>query len=180
MTDAQIKTFVDGFSISKEGDIERRMLAHYVDVSTTATPSWELLGYKLDDVSVDFNWDSEKITDITGVTYNTVNKSEPEISLDGYVINRNSTFVQTLTKMAIRNAVSEFGNFDILTVYGMLEDSSDKLLAKIDSNCTILPESLGGQDYVHISPTISLSNVATYGTVTAISASPTFTEHTPT
>lgn len=179
-TDAQIKTFVDGFSIATgSGDIQRKMLAHYVNVSSTAeTPQWELLGYKVDDASEEFNWDSEKKTDITGVTYNTVNKSEPEISLDDYIVNEKSTFIQQLSRLAIRNAVNEFGDFDVLTVYGFMTDSNDKMLAKVEAGCTILPDSIGGKDYVHLNPTISLSNNATYGTVEAITKNPTFTEYT--
>lgn len=181
---ATLKEYVDGFSYYESTglDVQRKFLAHYVDVSTTGeSPDWELLGYKVEDASIEYNWDEEKITDITGVTYSSITKSEPEMSLDGYIVNTKSKFLKTLSSMAIRNAYEEFGTFTVLTVYSWLttgSDSNSTPLAKKETGCTIKPDSLGGQGYTRITPTISFSNNAEYGTVTMSSGKPTFTKGT--
>lgn len=182
-TEAQIKTYVDGFKYYDETglDVKRKFLAHYVDVDTTgSTSSYELLGYKVEDAAVEYNWNDETVTDITGTTYKTITKSEPTMSLDGYIVNTKSKFLKTLSSMAIRNAYEEFSNFTVLTVYSWLVDKTDdtKLLAKKETGCTITPDSLGGQDYTRLVPQISFSNNATYGTVTMTGTVPTFTEAT--
>lgn len=182
LTPEQVKTYVDSFSWYETTglDVKRKFLAHYVDVGTNSTEKWELLGYKVEDASIEFNWNEETVTDITGKTYRTITKSEPSITLDGYIMNTKSTFLKTLSNMAIRNAYEEFGNFTVLTVYYWLtkgESLSLEYLAKKEKNCSIAPSSLGGEGYVRISPTITLSNDATFGSVTTgIGTEPTFTE----
>ena len=64
MTDAQIKTFLDGFTITKDGDAKRKTLAHYVNIGTEAAPEWELLGYKVEDSSIEYNWEIETVRSI--------------------------------------------------------------------------------------------------------------------
>lgn len=181
LTESQIKTFVDGFKYdtSIDGDVRRKYLAHYVNVGTTEAPSWEILGYKVEDASVEFNWEEETVTDITGTTYKSITKSEPTLTLDGYIMNTNSEFLDKLAKTAIRDAYNEFSSYEILTVYYWLTkagtgETSTQYLAKIEKDCNITPSSIGGQGYVRISPTITLSNKATWGTVSqAIGASDT-------
>lgn len=187
-----LKQYVEAFDYAnKDGtDIKRKFLAHYVFIKqkdfTVPKPTgdnpeatetikkdcYELLGYKVEDASVEFNWNEEKVTDITGVTYSSITKSEPEMSLEGYIINSHSEFLKNLSSMAIRNAYNEFSNFTIVTVYSWLvrtEGSGDGAktytLAKKETGCTIKPDSIGGQDYTRITPTIAFSNNAEYGTV---------------
>ena len=87
MTDAEIKAFVDGFTTEKmnTGDIKRRLLAHYVNVGTESAPEWEMLGYKVEESSIEYNWDIETITDIRGITTSSINKSEPSIGGSGNI-----------------------------------------------------------------------------------------------
>lgn len=167
----QVKTFIDGFKYDSAitGDVERKYLAHYVNIADkvaegTQTYNWELLGYKVADASVEFNWDEETVTDITGATYKTIKKSEPEMTLDGYIINKKSTFLEKLTKKAIRNAYTEFADNDILTVYFWLSKDG-KYLAKMEKGCSIVPSSIGGEGNVGITPVITFSNKATFGSV---------------
>ena len=167
LTPTQVKTFIDSFNYDSAitGDVERKYLAHYVNVSkTTDTANWELLGYKVADASVEFNWDEETVTDITGKTYKTIKKSGPEMTLDGYIINQKSTFLLELSKKAIRNAYTEFANNEILTVYFWLS-KDNTYLAKKETECSIVPSSIGGEGNVGITPVITFSNKATFGSV---------------
>lgn len=171
LTPTQVKTFVDSFTYDSAitGDVERKYLAHYVNIeekveSGTQTYNWELLGYKVEDASVEFNWDEEVTTDITGTTYKTIKKSEPEMTLDGYIINKKSTFLDKLAKKAIRNAYSEFADNDVLTVYFWLS-KTNTYLAKMETECSIVPASIGGEGNVGITPVITFSNKATFGSV---------------
>lgn len=167
LTPAQEKTFVDGFTYDTaiDGDVERKYLAHYVNIAeSSSAANWELLGYKVEDASVEFNWDEEVVTDITGTTYKTIKKSEPEMTLDGYIINSKSTFLEKLAKKAIRNAFTEFADNEILTVYFWLSKNST-YLAKKETGCSIVPSSIGGEGNVGITPVITFSNNATFGSV---------------
>ena len=163
---ADDKKFIEEFTFNSNitGDAERKFLAHYVNIGTDIDEDWELLGYKVQDASVEFNWDEEKVTDITGKTYKTIKKSEPEMTLDGYIINKNSTFLLELSKKAIRNAYTEFADNTILTVYFWLT-KGETYLAKKENKCSIVPSSIGGEGNVRITPVITFSNDAVFGSV---------------
>ncbi len=180
MTDAQIKTFVDGFTMTDQptGDVKRKLLAHYVNVGTAESPEWEMLGYKVEESAIEYNWDIETITDIRGVTSSSINKSEPSQSMDGYRFNKDSKFLLTLNSAAVRNAYTEMTSFEVLTVYGFLRNESNACLEKREKNCTITPESIGGSGNVEMPFTITYSNDFTFGSVPEITASPTFKEGT--
>lgn len=177
LTPEQVKTWVAGFDYDTaiERDVQRKYLAHYVNIGD-GSDEWEILGYKVEDASIEFNWEEETTTDILGNTYRSITRSQPEITLDGYIVNTKSKFLKKMTDMAIRNAYDEFSNFEILTVYYWLTKDG-KYLAKKESKCTIQPDSIGGEGYVRISPVISLSNEATYGSVDkGLGNDPVFTE----
>lgn len=199
LTPEQIKKWVASFDYddSLVKDVQRKYLAHYVNIARveggdkagqtdTANPKWEILGYKVEDASIDYNWDSEALTDILGVSHESVTKSEPELSLDGYIVHKGSEFLKQMTSIAIRNAYDEFSDFEILTVFYWMTrevDTKTVYLAKRETGCTIKPESLGGEGYVRINPVIRLSNNATFGSVaeglgTAGASGPTFKEGT--
>lgn len=162
-------------------DVKRQFLAHYVLTeskttgsgdSAVTTDTYELLGYKVADASVEFNWDSDPVTDITGATYRTIKKSEPQMTLDGYIINTKSTFLDKLAKKAIRNAYTEFNNETIVTVYYWLSanktdgtETKEVYLAKQETNCSIVPTSIGGEGTLGITPEITFSNKAYFGYV---------------
>ena len=160
------------------GDIKRRLLALYVNVGTESAPEWEMLGYKVEESSIEYNWDIETITDIRGITTSSINKSEPSQSMDGYRYNKDSKFLQTLNSSAVRNAYTEMTSFEVLTAYGFLRDEAGKCLAKREKNCTITPESIGGSGNIEMPFTIAYSNDFVFGSIQEITSSPTFTEGT--
>lgn len=172
------QSFIEEFKAFGTTDVKRNLLSHWVE---TENNKYEILGYKVEDASVEFNWNEEKVTDITGVTYSSITKSEPEMSLEGYIIREGSAFIDKLAKLAIRNAYNEFSGFTIVTVYGWLTKTSGgtEYLAKKETGCTIKPDSIGGQDYARITPTISFSNNAVYGIATITNGVLTFTQQQP-
>lgn len=178
MTEAQIEAFLSAFSITKDGDAKRKTLAHYVNLGTEASPEWELLGYKVEDSSIEYNWDTNTVEDIRGIVSTDVRKSEPTQSMDGAVINKNSKFLDMLTNIAIRDAYEEMSLFEMMTVYGFKRNAAGACLAVREKNCTITPDSIGGAGTVGFPYTIHYSKDKTYGTVQEITANPTFTEAT--
>ena len=67
--------------ITGTGEILRKQMITYVNVGTSSAPEWEAVGVKVEDSSIEFNPDTETITDILGVTHTTVNKVEATQSL---------------------------------------------------------------------------------------------------
>ena len=104
---------------------DRKLDMIFVNVGGSGTESWELLGRGVEDASVEYNHDTDTVTDILGITDVNVSAAKPELDLAG---------------------------------------------------CTIVPQSLGGSDYVGMPMNVHLSNNKTLGTCTIAAGVPTFTE----
>jgi uncharacterized membrane protein len=186
MTKAEIKTFLDNFKLTATGkaddvgktDIKREALAHYI--KREGSEAFEMLGYKQESGSVASNYESNTVTDITGVTYNDITGKAETIELSEYIVNPKKTvFLEEAIKLKLSDQEEDMQNYEILTVYGFLRDSDNKCLATLETGCTVVLDNLGGQGFTHSDVNITLSGQKTYGTVDEIIAVPTFAEHNP-
>ena len=74
----------------------------------------EILGTRTEDSSIEFNPDVQTSTDILGVTYTDVNKTEPQQTFDPFYILGGSALSAYLSKAALRNDIDAYNNtFDI-------------------------------------------------------------------
>lgn len=153
----------------------RKSLVVYVDVSETeGTPEWEPQGYKTEEMSMEFNPDSETITDILGDTYTTVNKLERAMSFAPNTLRpiaNRGKLNQILHEYTRRNELSRLSNFKVLIAYGYTTD----LDADMYPACTIIPQSLGGASRVEFPYDIQLGGEAVYGKVDKLLPVPQFT-----
>ena len=68
-------------SITGTGYIKRAEFMTFMDVSSTATPEWELIGDKVEELSLEMNPNVETVTDITSKTTTTLDKYEVQTSV---------------------------------------------------------------------------------------------------
>ncbi len=142
----------------------------------THNETWELLGRGVEDASVEYNHDTDTVTDILGITDVNVSAAKPEIDLDPCTIRGGQKLSAKLLDIERRNAVSELSMFDVLHVHCFLGAASGSFTAEKHTGCTIVPQSLGGSDYVGMPMNVHLSNNKTLGTCTIAAGVPTFTE----
>ena len=149
------------------GEALRNKLLTYVNVGTKATPVWEIQGVKTEDASYELNPDVSTLTDILGDTYTNVNKMEPTLTMDPNTLRMGAKLNETLVDIYRRQAWEELFQFQVLTVWGML-GSSGAYEADLEDDCTIYPNSIGGDSRVNMPYTINLSNKRQKGTVNAL------------
>ena len=65
----------------------------------------EILGARTEDSSIEFNPDTETTTDILGITYSDVNKTEPQQDFDPYYLLGGSKLGAYLTEAALENNI---------------------------------------------------------------------------
>lgn len=153
----------------------RKLLRVYVDVGEI-TAEWELVGRGVEDSAIELNPDSETITDITGITETSVKKFEPKQTFDPNTVRGGSKLNFKLHEIIRDNTPENLSQFDVLTVYKYVDGSTAGTYeAKIDSNCTIIPNSLGGGEYIDLPIDINYSNDINLGTVAYTDDVPTFT-----
>lgn len=186
LTKTQLNTFLADFKLTSTGniadvgkaDIKRKMLAQYIRKNPES--DFEMLGYKQESSTTASNYDTNPLTDITGASYNDINGKAESIEMSEYKVNPKKTvFLEEAIKLKLSDQEEEMQDYEILTVYGFLRNDASACLATLEKGCTVILDNLGGQGYTHSDVNITLSGRKTYGTVSEITAVPTFTEYTP-
>lgn len=140
-----------------------------------------IMGKRTPDSSIEYNVDSETSTDILGYNYTDVNKTQPQQSFDPHLILGGDKFSEKLNDIRRRNALSELQQFTlyIITAFITTEVGGKTVYdAERHTGCTILYDSIGGEDNVNFPLTAYFSNNITLGIVDKLADDFTFTPDT--
>ena len=143
----------------------------YTPVPTGATPpTWaastyysraedrEILGTRTEDSSIEYNPDSSTATDIRGINYTDINKTQPQQDFDPYLVLGGSKLGALLNDIRRRNALSELSQFMVYVITAFIGNDTDGYEAERHENCTILYNSIGGDANVNFPISVYLSN----------------------
>lgn len=159
---------------------ERKLLITVAEwnttVGTTVTQHREILGTRTEDSSIEFNADIETMTDIRGITYTDVNKTEPQQSFDPFYIMGGSDLAAYLTEAALKNDITAYNNcFNIYIIAAYSGDSTNGYYTVEHKNSSIIPTSMGGDAKVSLPIEVHFSNDIVVGKVDALTDSFVFT-----
>lgn len=135
----------------------------------------EILGRRTEDSSIEYNADIETTTDILGINYSDINKTQPQQDFDPYLILGGSKLGAKLNDIRKRNALSELSQFTLYIITAYIGDSSNGYEAERHVNCTITYNSLGGDANVNMPISAYFSNDSVTGIVNKTSDDFTFT-----
>ena len=146
--------------------VERKLHMVFVNVSDTPdSPKWELQGRGVEDASVEYNMDVEQNSDILGRSDTTISAAKPQMNFDPNTLRVGQKLNSKLVDILRRGATSELGTFQVLIVYMFLSESgTGPYEADQYANCSIVPTSMGGSDYVGLPFDLYLSGDRTAGT----------------
>lgn len=129
----------------------------------------EILGARTEDSSIEFNPDTETTTDILGITYTDVNKTEPQQDFDPYYLLGGSKLGAYLSQAALENRIDDYnGTFNVYIIAAFAGTAGSYKAVK-HTGCSILPTSIGGDSYVSMPIEVHFSNNITNGTVDKLS-----------
>lgn len=154
---------------------QRKALITVAEWGEGSTPTREILGVRVEDSSIEFNADIETITDILGITYTDVNKTEPQQTLDPSYIIGGSNLSAYLAEAALENDISKYNNtFNVYIITAFIGTEGAYQAVK-HTGCSIIPTSMGGDSYVAMPLEVHYSNNITKGTVDKLADDFTFT-----
>ena len=164
---------------TKDGDT-------YTAVTGATAPTWTsstyykrvdrtILGKRTPDSSIDYNVDSEDSTDILGINYHDINKTQPSQQFDPHLILGADKFSEMLNDIRRRNALTELSQFTAYIVTMFVGDSTNGYDTERHTGCTVEYESIGGEDNVNFPFTLYFSNDITLGKVDKLADDFTFT-----
>jgi hypothetical protein len=161
------------FDLAKKERAQRKTLitvAEWTPAGATE-PVREILGARTEDSSIEFNADIATSTDILGVTYTDVNKTEPQQTFDPFFLLGGSKLGEYLVDAAIENRINDYnGKFDVYIIAAFINDktgttAASKYKTVKHAGCSIIPTSLGGDAYVSMPIEVHYSNDIKVGTV---------------
>ena len=154
--------------------------------SSTPAPTWaastyytkvdrELLGRRTEDSSIEYNNDIETSTDILGINYSDLNKTQPQQDFDPYLILGGSRLGANLNDKRRRNALSELSSYTLYIITAYVGDATNGYAAEKHVDCTITYNSIGGDANVNMPISAYFSNDITLGKVDKLGDDFTFT-----
>lgn len=174
--DAYYTKNASGQYVAVTGDTAPSWAANTYYTKTTSTLYREILGTRTEDSSIEFNADIETTTDVRGITYTDVNKTEPQQDFDPYNLLGGSPLGAYLTTHALKNNIVAYNNvFNVYIITAFIGSQADGYFTVMHSGCSIIPQSLGGDAYNNMPIEVHLSNNITEGTVDSIGKDFTFT-----
>lgn len=152
------------FNLENGQKAERKLLVTAVNVGTTAEKDWQIIGVGVEDSSIEYNPDTETITDILGITETSVNKLETSQSLEPMTIRGGSELAIKLYNQVKYGKVSELSMYEVMQIHAYV-GAAGAYEAEVHSGCTLTPQSLGGSSYIDFPVDINYSNNKIHGTV---------------
>lgn len=153
------------FNLAEHQRAERKLLLTVAEWTEGSTQERELLGRRTEDSSVEYNADQSTTTDILGINYTDVNKTQPQQDFDPYLILGGSKLGAKLDDIRRRNALSELSQFTLYLITAYVGDAENGYRAEKHVNCTIQYNSLGGDANVNMPISAFFSNDITNGHV---------------
>lgn len=146
----------------------RKLLITVAEWTDGSTEKREVLGRRTEDSSIEYNADIETTTDILGINYTDVNRTQPQQDFDPYLILGGSDLAAKLNDIRKRNAIEELSQFTIYVITAFV-GTAGAYEAEKHVNCTIAYNSIGGDTNVNMPISVYFSNDITVGTVDKLS-----------
>lgn len=160
---------VENFNLATGQRAERKLLitvAEWTEGSSQGSSQVrEILGTRTEDSSIEYNPDIETTTDILGINYTDLNKTQPQQDFDPYLILGGSKLGAKLNDIRRRNALSELSQFTVYIITAFVGDATNGYAAEKHTGCTITYNSIGGDTNVNFPISVYFSNNITLGTV---------------
>lgn len=165
---------VTQFNLNDGQRAERKLLITVAEWTEGNEEVREILGRRTEDSSIDYNADIETTTDILGINYTDLNRTQPQQDFDPYLILGGSKLGAKLNDIRRRNAISELNDFTVYIITAFA-GTSGAYEAEKHTGCTIVYNSIGGDSNVNMPISVYFSNNITTGTVDKLSDDFTFT-----
>jgi len=170
---------VSQFNLTAGQRAERKLLITVAEWMEGSQQTREILGTRTEDSSIEYNPDIETTTDILGINYTDLNRTQPQQDFDPYLILGGSKLGAKLNDIRRRNALSELNQFTVYVITAFV-GTAGAYEAEKHTDCSIIYNSIGGDSNVNFPISVYYSNKITTGTVDKLSDDFTFTADTST
>lgn len=153
----------------------RKLLITVAEWGESGTTHRTILGKRTEDSSIELNPDIQTTTDVLGITYTDVNKTEPQQDFDPHFIMGAEAIDDYLLDAVLNDDIDKYNNVFTIYVITAWLDNSDTVggthayKTVKHTGCTILVTSIGGDSYTQMNLEVHYSNNITAGSVDKLS-----------
>lgn len=158
--------------------VARHMMLLFLNTGTENEPVWSPVGYRVEESSMELDWQKQSSQDIMGQTYSTMKKPIKTQSFTPWVLTNGDAAQKHLWKLAIVDEDAEaLCNQDVLVVHKYAGTAETAVLAIRNESSSIEVTSFGGAGggSMEMPITVTYGGTRTIGTAAVKDKTVTFT-----
>ena len=145
--------------------VARKMLLLCLNTGSSTTPAWSPIGKRVEDSSMEFDWNKQSKKDILGETYTTYDEPIITQSFDPCELDSGDVAQVKLWNQAVKDHdTGAMANNDMLIVHLYAGTSGTAMFAERYASCAVEPTGLGGEGQVGMPIEVTFGGKRTLGT----------------
>lgn len=165
------------FNTTSGAAIERKLLLLYLNTGSSEDPVWSIVGKRVEDSSMEFDWGEETKTDILGNTYTTLKAPTITQTFEPCELDAGDVAQVKLWNQAIKDHdVAAMSSNDLLVVHAYAGTADSAVFAERYMSSAVKPSGLGGASSVGMPVDVTFGGKRVTGTAAVADGSVTFTE----
>lgn len=156
--------------------VARKMLLLFLNTGSSETPAWSVIGKRVEDSSMEYDWSDESKTDILGDTYTTMKEPIITQTFDPCELDSGDTAQVKIWNQSIKDHdVAAMCNNDLLVVHTYAGTASTAVFAERYPSSAVKPSGLGGSNNVGMPIDVTFGGERSVGTASVSGGNVTFT-----
>lgn len=163
------------FNTAAGATVDRKLLLLYLNTGTNAAPVWSVIGKRVEDSSMEYDWSKESKQDILGDTHTTMRSPVVTQTFDPCELDAGDVAQQYLWNLAIKNHdAAALSNLDMMVAHLYAGEGDSAVFAERWPASAVNPSSLGGSSNVAMPIEVTFGGKRAKGTASVVSGSVTF------
>lgn len=164
------------FNTAAGAVVARKMLLLFLNTGSSETPVWSVIGKRVEDSSMEYDWREESKTDILGNTYTTMDEPIIKQTFDPCELDSGDAAQVKIWNQSIKDHdVAAMCNNDLLVVHAYAGTASTAVLAERYPSSAVKPSGLGGSNSVGMPIDVTFGGERSVGTAAVSGGNVTFT-----
>lgn len=165
------------FNTAEGSVVERKLLILYLNTGASQAPVWSVVGKRVEDSSMEYDWSEETKQDILGNTYTTMKKPKITQTFDPCELDSGDKAQVKIWNQAVRDQdVAAMTNNDLLVVHAYTGTAVEGAFAERYPSSAVRPTGLGGSANVGMPIEVTFGGERETGTAKVADGSVAFTK----
>ena len=166
------------FNTAEGSVVERKLLILYLNTGTAEAPIWSVIGKRVEDSSMEYDWGEETKRDILGIVRTTLKKPTITQTFEPCELDAADKAQVKIWNQSIRDQdVEAMVNNDLLVVHAYTGTAEDGAFAERYLSSTVRPTGLGGSSNIGMPIDVTFGGERSTGTAKVADGALTFTPY---